>query len=173
MNCIEYGTFFGNPRGQTDPEAMIPFDDKPFLRWGYLVEEGAHVAVCAPTWFASPNLRECFDVPEQATAVRIHIKAKAKTITWTPVNVTADLQVSVRRSGDTHSPNEVIHAFAHQKGASGVAIEDINSVAVDVALGDDGCFELFAQPTILGDYAELLLAVTLVGYWMPLKERLL
>ncbi|MCP6695841.1 hypothetical protein [Pseudomonas donghuensis] len=161
---IKLGSYYINDEGQASQLIPLPDVDgieQPFLTWGY----GAQPSPGVGAWISTPNLHDApFNVPAEATAVRLYIKAKAKTISWTSVDSLGDIQVAVKDPGSAFSVNECIHATAAQKGASDLPAEQISHVPVDVTIGEDGQVNIFHYPSIIG-YANVDLIVYLAGYW--------
>jgi hypothetical protein len=167
---VSYGQYFANEQGDTSVYLRLPDKQGEYVdwfQWGYDAQD-----IPEPAWVKSEPLT-AYGVPEGAVAVRLHIKAKAKVVTWATGTVIADLQVKVRPSGSLADPNEVVHAYSMKKeGAPNdydgiLSTEDLNHIVVDVPVGLDGRIEIFRHPTIIGAYANLDLAVYLAGYWKP------
>ena len=124
-------------------------------------------------------------MPEHARAVRIHIKAKAKTIQWAANGPIADIQVGVKERGVAVSSNECTHAYSMKRAeydytlVDGAIVktaanpttstepptEDINSITVDVEIGPEGLIDIYHHPTVIRSYANLDLIAYLAGYW--------
>lgn len=138
-----------------------------WLHWGYSGEESP-----GEGWVKSEPLA-AYEVPPDATAVRLHIKAKAKVVTWGTGSISAGLRVKVRPSGETGDRNEVIHAFTEKVegepgyGSGRLTTEDLNHAVVDVRIGPDRRIDIWRDAVITGTYADVELVVYLAGYWMP------
>lgn len=164
MQFRSLGTLFLSKTGQTESLVHLPDDDEnylPMLTWGYMAMP-APPSETGGRWRKTQDLRASHGIPEHAAAVRLHIKAKAKTIKWAPSDSLADIQVAVRGEGE--SGNECVHATASMKGGDNLPGEQISHSVVDAALPPDGRINIFTHPSIQG-YGNTDLIVYLAGYW--------
>jgi len=166
MGFVALGNFHLNTAGQCGQLVQLPDandDLQNFLAWGY----GEQANPGAGAWIKTPDLRaEPYNVPLEATAVRFHVKAKTKTITWSTLNCIADIQVAMRGSMD-EVVNEFIHSSCSMQGGAGQPGEEVNSAMIDVLLPEDGQVEVFHYPSIINSYANAYLIVYLSGYFAP------
>lgn len=166
------GQYHANLDGPTSQHLRLPGADghyRDWLSWGYPIwEEYNSEPLPQPGWWVSEDLtKPPYDVPADATAVRLHIKAKVAGVTWAENMISGVLQVSARPHGSDTQPNEIIHSAAGKPaGNAGFAPYDLNHVEVDVVLGDDHKLEIFAHPSIIGDYVQIDLIVYVAGYWL-------
>jgi hypothetical protein len=167
---VQFGQFYGAPLGETSIYVRLPNNSGTYvdwLQWGYGAE-----SVPPPGWITTESLT-AYGVPEGAVAVRLHIKAKAKVVTWATGPIISGLQVKLRPYGDTANRNEVVNVMAMKiEGAAGennghLTVEDLDHVTIDVLLGDDHKIDVFRHPSIIGAYANVDLVVMLAGYWKP------
>lgn len=191
MAFKQYGIYYGHTEGATSELIRLPADSgvyRKFLAWGHEslewtddpVEGGLHqdppntgsgssiaLTLLSESLYSSP-----YDVPENATAVRLLLKGKAKPrVTFPlnnpPQNPECDLYVRVSPAGGPASVNECLHAHAMKRRDDGLAIIDLNTVTIDVELGTDGKIEFFVIPTILDYYGTVQLVAYLSGYYAP------
>ncbi|WP_375598352.1 hypothetical protein [Devosia sp. Naph2] len=164
---VEYGRYYAAEAGETAVflrQTNNAGDYVDWLQWGYDAEPPP-----SPKWMVTENLRT-YGIPVDATAVRLHLKAKAKSVTWATGDSLGDIQVKIRPHGDERDKNEVIHAYTVKAdGLPGpnngtLTTEDLNHVSVDVSIGTDGRLEIYREITILG-YAQVDLVVYISGYW--------
>lgn len=165
------GEYYANSVGPTTTYVRLPGNDgeyRNWLSWGYDIwGDGTEPVPEGPAWIKTENLHlPPYNVPDDATAVRLHFKVKATGVTWHPGQVDGALQVKARPSGSTNLPNEMVHATT-QKPA-GFPTEtpyDLNHIEEDIPLGPDGRIEIYRYPSIVGEFMQLDLIVYLSGYW--------
>ncbi|WP_157955831.1 MULTISPECIES: hypothetical protein [Devosia] len=171
-NYHRLGQYYANTNGPTVQYLRLPGTDgqyRKWLSWGYDIWGHGTESLSEPLvgWIASENLHEPpYNIPRDATAVRLHIKAKVSGVTWAENKLEGQLQASMRPYGGNHQPNEMIHATAQKPaGAKGETPYDLNHVEVDIPIGKDGRIEVFRSVSIIGNYMQIDLITYVAGYW--------
>lgn len=173
---VELGRFFANAQGSTSLHLRLPSNSgeyRDYLSWGYPIWETSVDPVGAPGWLLSEDLsRPPYNVPEDATAVRLHIVARVVGATWAESELIGSLRVSARPNGGNQEPNEILSSVAYKpEGYPEVTPYDINHLQIDVLIGENRKIELFQNASIVGDYVQIDLMPYIAGYWLPLSSR--
>lgn len=149
------GTFYAvadSPGGMQIHEYLLILDSSP---------QGTHEG-----WVLSPNLCERFGVPVEATAVALHLKAKAVIPDWSNEKSTAVIALGVQRPGNDLDTHLAVHSRVDKAaGQHGIVEEDIANVTAVVGVRD--CqFDLFTSLSIV-NHGQVERAVWLTGYYLP------
>lgn len=168
---VELGRYFAHEAGPTALPLRLPDMDgqyRDWLSWGYPIwPEYNVIEPFAPGWLVSEDLTQPpYGLPSDATAVRLHIKAKVAGATWADDTIEGAMQIKVRPHGSQADTNEVIHAAAG-KGPDEDEFTpyDLNHIEVDVRLGEGGRIEIYQDVSILGQFVQIDLVVYVAGYW--------
>lgn len=169
------GQYHANTKGSTDEFIHWPNNSGQYgyiLRWGFNIwgQDRVEPTVPSPGWIVSQDLRQPpYNVPPEATAVRLHIKLKVAGMTPDTTAMHAAVQIKFRRHGSTAELNEMIHSTTQKPaGQPGVTPYDLNHVEVDIPIGPDGKIEMYRYPTITGRML-IEVATFLAGYWAPVE----
>lgn len=165
------GEYHANDAGASFTPIPFPNNSGVYqnvLTWGYDIwNSGRAEPPPANGWVTSRNLCTTLGVPTDATAVRIHVKAKAAGLTYATEEMHAAVQLSWRQTGSGASPNEMLHATTEKHAdLPTVTPYDLNHLETDVLLGPDCKIDMFRYPTITGRML-LEVVVYLAGYWEP------
>lgn len=166
-----FGQYYGNSKGSTDEFVYWPNNSGTYIRalnWGYDIWNQGSETVPAPGWIVSQDLRQPpYNVPANATAVRIHVKAKVAGLTYATEEMHAAVQIKFRKHGSTDELNEMIHSTIEKHAnLPTVTPYDLNHVEVDIPIGPDGKIEMYRYPAITGRML-ISVATFLAGYWAP------
>ncbi|WGV15426.1 hypothetical protein [Fuscovulum ytuae] len=120
-----------------------------------------------PGWLVSEDLtKPPYNLPKDAKAVRLHLKAKVAGVTWANNELDGSLQVKLRPHGSDFELNEVLHsATGKSAGAARYTPYDLNHIEVDVPIGEGNRIEIFQEAAIVGFYMQIDLVAYIAGYW--------
>lgn len=176
MAFTRFGEYHGDTVAPTRHENLIHLPNnsgvyQPWLVWGYdywpSPEAPAEPCPTGGVWRTTKDLRAEHGIPPEATAVRIHIKAKTFAGPNPVAAVQTACQISGRPHGSTTTPNEFQHCcLGKASNAQGQNDYDLGHVEVDLLLNDSGKLDFWLYPAIAdSSYAQIAVIFYIAGYW--------